>query len=139
MPRASTVINLSVPDVRSTAQNAAGVNFGAYDGLVTLAFSWGANAAAGAVLTAGVQTSNASGGTYANATFGTAQLGSTTTTNGNFTAVNENSAASGVELLRFDTRELGANTFVKINYVVTNSPAVDCAVVAVVHPRTASI
>ncbi len=139
MPRASTVINLSVPDVRSTAQNAAGVNLGVYDGIATIAFSWGANAAAGAVLTAGVQTSNASGGTYANATFTSAQLGTTSTTTGTFTAINENSAASGVEILRFDTRELGASPFVKINYTVTNSPAVDCAVVAVVHPRTASI
>ncbi len=139
MPRASTGINISVPDVRSTAQNAAGVSFAGYDGLATVAFCWGANAAAGAVLNVALQTSNALAGTYANASFTTAQLGSTTVTNGAFTAINENSAASGIELLRFDTRELGANVFVKANYTVTNSPAVDCAVVAFVHPRTASI
>jgi hypothetical protein len=139
MPRATTAINLSVPDVRSTAQNATGISLAGYDGLASIAFTWGANAAAGAVLNCAIQTSNAVGGTYANAVFVNAQLGTASTTNGAFTSINENSAASGVEILRFDTRELGANVFLKPNFTVTNSPAVDCAVLAFVLPRTATI
>lgn len=139
MPRATRLINISVPDVRSTAQNAAGISLAGYDGLCTIAFSWGANAAAGAVLHCALQTSNALAGTYSNATFTNALLGTTATTTGAYTSITENSATSGIEVLRFDTRELGSNVFVKANYTVTNSPAVDCAVIACVLPRTATV